>query len=83
MNLSLIDWLIVLISFSGMVLAVNTTKGLMKSVSDFLAAGRSAGRYVVSISSGIAGLGAISVVSFLEMGYVSGFAMAWWGFKSC
>ena len=82
MNLSLIDWLIVLISFSGMVLAVNTTKGLMKSVSDFLAAGRSAGRYVVSISSGIAGLGAISVVSFLEMGYVSGFAMAWWGFSS-
>ena len=82
MNLSLIDWLIVLISFAGMVLAVNTTKGLMKSVSDFLAAGRSAGRYVVSISSGIAGLGAISVVSFLEMGYVSGFAMAWWGFSS-
>ena len=79
MNLSVIDWLIVLISFVGMVYSVSTTKGLMKSVSDFLAAGRTAGRYVISISSGIAGLGAISIVMFLEMGYVSGFALAWWG----
>ena len=53
----------------------------MKSVTDFLYAGRTAGRYVLSISSGIAGLGAISIVMFLEMGYVSGFSMAWWGFS--
>jgi len=79
MNLSLLDWLIVFICFTGMVYSVRSTKGLMKSVSDFLAAGRTAGRYVVSISSGIAGLGAISIVMFLEMGYVSGFALAWWG----
>tara|TARA_B110000116_G_scaffold271839_1_gene293925 strand:+ start:653 stop:2641 length:1989 start_codon:yes stop_codon:yes gene_type:complete len=51
----------------------------MKSVTDFLSAGRSAGRYVLSISSGIAGLGAISIIMFLEMGFVSGFSMAWWG----
>jgi len=79
MNLSVTDWLIVLFVFCGMVYSVNTTKGLMKSVTDFLAAGRTAGRYVVSISSGIAGLGAISIMMFLEMGYVSGFALAWWG----
>ena len=80
MNLSVTDWLIVLFVFCGMVYSVNTTKGLMKSVTDFLAAGRTAGRYVVSISSGIAGLGAISIMMFLEMGYVSGFALA---YKSC
>ena len=79
MNLSVIDWLIVLVVFCGMIYSVNTTKGLMKSVTDFLAAGRTAGRYVVSISSGIAGLGAKSIMMFLEMGYVSGFALAWWG----
>ena len=55
MNLSVTDWLIVLFVFCGMIYSVNTTKGLMKSVTDFLAAGRTAGRYVVSISSGIAG----------------------------
>ena len=51
----------------------------MKSVTDFLSAGRTAGRYLLSVSSGIAGLGAISVVMYLEMGYVSGFSLAWWG----
>ena len=74
-----IDWLIVFLVFSGMIYSVSYSKGLMRSVSDFLAAGRTAGRYVISISSGIAGLGAISIVMFLEMGYVSGFALAWWG----
>jgi len=65
-----------------MFLSVSASKGLMKSVTDFLAAGRTAGRYVVSISSGIAGLGAITIVNHLEMGYVSGFALSWWGFSS-
>ena len=51
----------------------------MKSVTDFLSAGRTAGRYVLSVSSGVAGLGAISIVMFMEMGFVAGFALSWWG----
>ena len=79
MNLSLIDWLIVLAALGGMIYSVSMTKGLMKSVTDFLSAGRTAGRYVISVSSGVAGLGAISIVMFLEMGYVAGFSLSWWG----
>lgn len=79
MNLSFIDWMIVAIVLGGMIYSVSMTKGLMKSVSDFLSAGRTAGRYVISISSGVAGLGAISIVMFLEMGYVAGFSLSWWG----
>ena len=79
MNLSFIDWVIVIIVLGGMIYSVSMTKGLMKSVSDFLSAGRTAGRYVISISSGVAGLGAISIVMFLEMGYVAGFSLSWWG----
>jgi len=79
MNLTLIDWLIVIVSLGGMIYSVSMTKGLMKSVTDFLSAGRTAGRYVLSISSGVAGLGAISIVMFLEMGYVAGFSLSWWG----
>ena len=79
MNLYLVDWVIVLLVLVGMIYSVSFTSGLMKSVTDFLSAGRSAGRYVLSISSGIAGLGAISIIMFLEMGFVSGFSMAWWG----
>ena len=79
MNLSFIDWLIVAIALGCMIYSVRMTKGLMKSVTDFLSAGRTAGRYVLSVSSGIAGLGAISIVMFLEMGYVAGFSLSWWG----
>ena len=79
MNLSFIDWLIVAIALGCMIYSVRMTKGLMKSVTDFLSAGRTAGRYVLSVSSGVAGLGAISIVMFLEMGYVAGFSLSWWG----
>ncbi|MDG1223185.1 MAG: sodium:solute symporter [Candidatus Marinimicrobia bacterium] len=79
MNLAFVDWMIVIIVLGGMIYSVSMTKGLMKSVSDFLSAGRTAGRYVLSISSGVAGLGAISIVMFLEMGYVAGFSLSWWG----
>jgi SSS family solute:Na+ symporter len=51
----------------------------MKSVSDFLSAGRAAGRYLISVSQGASGLGAISIVSFLEVGYITGFSFQWWG----
>ena len=74
-----IDWAIVVLALFGMVYSVSFSSGLMKSVTDFLSAGRTAGRYLISVSSGIAGLGAISVVMFLEMGYVAGFSLAWWG----
>ena len=68
MNLSIIDWAIVIIVLAGMIYSVSFTKGLMRSVTDFLSAGRTAGRYLISVSQGAAGLGAISIVSFLEVG---------------
>ena len=71
MNLSIIDWAIVIIVLAGMIYSVSFTKGLMRSVTDFLSAGRTAGRYLISVSQGAAGLGAISIVSFLEVGYIT------------
>ena len=73
MNLIFIDWLIIIIVLSGMIYSVSFTKGLMRSVTDFLSAGRSAGRYLICVSQGAAGLGAITIVSFLEVGYTTGF----------
>tara|TARA_B100000683_G_scaffold154905_1_gene149722 strand:+ start:424 stop:654 length:231 start_codon:yes stop_codon:yes gene_type:complete len=74
MNLSFIDWLIIIIVLSGMIYSVSFTKGLMRSVTDFLSAGRTAGRYLISVSQGAAGLGAITIISFLEVGYITGFS---------
>ena len=82
MNLHIIDWLIVLLALGGMIFSVTRVRGLVKSVSDFLAADRTAGRYILSISTGVAAIGAISIVSQLEVGYVAGFAFSWWGFTT-
>ncbi|MBT3233049.1 MAG: sodium:solute symporter [Calditrichaeota bacterium] len=79
MVLTFLDWTIIIVVFVLMVLSVSASKYLMKGVADFLAANRSAGRYLVSIASGVAGLGAITVVGNLEMNLVAGFSMAWWG----
>ncbi len=82
MNLHLIDWLIILLMIGIMLWGVLYTKKLMKSVSDFLTAGRTAGRYLISMSFGMAQLGAITIVGMLEVNFISGFALRWWEFTN-
>ncbi len=78
MSLSLFDWSIVIVAFFLMVYGVVFSKKFMKSVADFLAAGRTAGRYIISVAMGMAMLGAISVVGEFQLFYKSGFCMKWW-----
>ncbi len=78
MNLTWIDWAIVAVVFAFVFAAVAVVKPLMRSVSDFLAAGRTGGRYLISLSQGTASLGAITIVGMLEMNYIAGFNMRWW-----
>ena len=82
MNLTLIDWGIVVLAIAGMIAGVQFSKSYMQSVADFLSAGRTAGRYLISVASGVAGLGAITVIANFEMNYLAGFAMTWWGFTT-
>ncbi len=74
-----LDWTILAIMYFGILATVVLTKRYMRGVTDYLVAGRAAGRYLLTISAGIAGLGAITVVANMEMGYQAGFAMSWWG----
>jgi len=78
MNLTWIDWGIVAAVFAFILAVVVLSKPLMRSVSDFLAAGRTGGRYLISLSQGTASLGAITIVGMLEMNYIAGFNMRWW-----
>jgi len=78
MNMHLIDWVIVAGVFFIVTWAAVLTKKYTQSVADFLAANRCAGRYLISISQGMAGLGAISVVAYFEMYYNAGFTALWW-----
>ncbi|MFV0338583.1 MAG: sodium:solute symporter, partial [Chthoniobacterales bacterium] len=79
MNMQTLDWVIVggLIALLLVIAAVASR--LTRSVADFLAANRSAGRYLLSISSGMSGMGAISIAAIFEKYYQAGFGAYWWG----
>jgi SSS family solute:Na+ symporter len=78
-NFAVVDW-VILGSVSGiMVLGAVASRSYMRSVADFLAAGRTAGRYLLTVSQGVAMVGAISIVGFFEQNYVGGFPLTWWG----
>lgn len=80
MNLTWLDWGIVAFVLAFLLSFVLISKKYMQSVADFLSAGRSAGRYLVSVGQYMAGLGSITIVANFEMNYIAGFAMTWWGF---
>ena len=73
-----IDWTLVTILLVGIIGMAYYTKRYTKSVADFLSANRCAGRYLLSISEGMAGVGAISMVASFEMYYNAGFTASWW-----
>lgn len=73
-----IDWAIILGFFGGLTAMATYVTRYMKSVSDFLAANRSAGRYLLTLSDGIAGMGAITIVANFEKFYQAGFGPVWW-----
>lgn len=79
MNFAILDWVIVGAVVALMLLGAIVSRSYMRSVADFLAAGRTAGRYLLTVSQGVAMVGAISIVGFFEQNYVGGFPLTWWG----
>ena len=55
-----------------------STKKYTRSVSDFLAANRCAGRYLLCVATGTSSIGAISIVAMFEVYYETGFTALWW-----
>jgi SSS family solute:Na+ symporter len=77
-----IDWIIVGLLLVCIVGVAIITNKYTESVSDFLAANRCANRYLLCISGGMSGLGAISIIAIFEMYYSAGFTAAWWALMS-
>ena len=74
-----IDWLIFIIPLSFILgLAVYSRK-YVRGIADFLAAGRVAGRYVISVGDMQAGLSIITLIALCEREYQCGLAMSFWG----
>jgi SSS family solute:Na+ symporter len=80
MGLTVLDWTIVVVSMAFLVGVVSMSRRYMRSVADFLSAGRTAGRYMISMSQGMSALGSITIVGMWEMNYVAGFSLRWWEF---
>ena len=73
-----IDWMVVAIVTVFFVVLAYSTKKYTQSTSDFLAANRLAGRYLLTMADGVAGLGAVSIIARFQMVYKAGFAPNWW-----
>lgn len=82
MNLSFIDWVIVCSMLTIITFVAVGAKRYTKSVSDYLAANRSAGRYLLATAEGVAAMGAISFIGIWEMYYEAGFSAEWWTFMT-
>ena len=78
MNLHLVDWCIIIGFFIFVTAVASYARRYTKSVADFLAANRCAGRYLLTVSEGMASLGAISLVAMFEMSLQAGFSGTWW-----
>jgi SSS family solute:Na+ symporter len=77
MNFHPMDWAIIGLMVIGLAWLTQVTRGYVRSVADFLAANRMAGRYLLTVATGIGG--AVSIIAAWEMGYTAGLPPMWWG----
>lgn len=74
-----VDWAIMLVPLL-MVLGMAFYSGrYVCGVADFLAAGRVAGRYVMSVGDLMSGLSVITLVALCESKYQTGYGVEFWG----
>lgn len=74
-----LDWLIVIVPVALLIWISVYSRKYARGVVDFLAAGRVAGRYIISAGDLAAGLSVISLVANAEQFYQTGFAVSFWG----
>lgn len=74
-----LDWLIMIAPTILIVGLAIYTRKYVRGVADFLAAGRVAGRYVLSVGELSSGLSVITLIGLVEAQYRTGFAVSFWG----
>ncbi len=77
MKFGMLEWALLLGVLLVFVVIANFTRRYVTGVSSFLAAGRCGGRYLLSTAEGMALLGAVAIVSNLQVKYYTGFASEW------
>ena len=76
--MSWIDWLIVVVPVVFIIGIAFYAKRYARSAADFLAAGRVAGRYVISVGDLMSWLSVIILIAGCEQTYQTGFGISFW-----
>jgi Na+/proline symporter len=77
--MTLVSWLIVIIPMLFILGSAFYSRKYVRDVADYLACGRVAGRYVISVGDLTAGLSVITLVAMCEQNYQTGMAIGFWG----
>lgn len=77
--MSWLDWCILIIPFTALSIFAIYSKKYVRGIVDYLAAGRIAGRYLLSVGDMAAALSVITLVAGCEQNYQTGFAVGFWG----
>jgi SSS family solute:Na+ symporter len=82
MYLSLWDWAIIASFLLFVVAVVLFATRHVRSVADFIAGRRMAGRYLLTVAGEMGGFGAVSVIAIWEAGYNAGWGATFWSVLS-
>jgi len=77
--MSWIDWCIVIIPVTLVYAFGCYARKYIRGVSDYLAAGRLCGRYVINVGEMANALSIVGLTAYVEMQYKTGFALGFWG----
>ena len=77
--MSWIDWCIVIIPVALVYAFGCYARKYIRGVSDYLAAGRLCGRYVINVGEMANALSIVGLTAYVEMQYKTGFALGFWG----
>ncbi|MFA5688055.1 MAG: hypothetical protein WC959_02730 [Kiritimatiellales bacterium] len=76
--MSLIDWIVLCVPLLIVIIIAKYTSRFLKSVADYMAGGRCAGRYMLCVARDEMSTGAVVFAMFFEIFNQAGFTYLWW-----
>ncbi len=74
----IVDWLIMIVPLLICAVIALYSRRYVRSVADFMAGGRNAGRFLICTARSEQGAGAVCFVATFQVFVVAGFTMSWW-----
>jgi len=78
MGFGLLNWLIIILPIMAILAVAVYCRRYIRDVVDYLSAGRVARRYLLSVGGMEETLGVVTLISYMEVHYMTGFSMTFW-----